>query len=192
MGAFYQPQCVQVANTDTLINMLTCSNTLLSYNCSSQVPKWNNCLESCWVFASSFMRPGGSFRVLENPPERDWFFDSDFFQNAWTRWFLERFWTFSNTRKGWLLQKSRTHLTFVHTIMSADILRRLVCCMGWIDDKPQVQSRIPSKGASRYTKEQVFQSLLLIDSMDVPKSQPSRTSSHSWQARVGWSKLGSL
>jgi hypothetical protein len=29
--------------------------------------------------------------------------------------------------------------------MSADILRHLVCCMGWIDDRPQVQSRIPSK-----------------------------------------------
>jgi hypothetical protein len=26
------------------------------------------------------MRPGGSVKVLENPPARDWFFDSDFFK----------------------------------------------------------------------------------------------------------------
>jgi hypothetical protein len=25
------------------------------------------------------MRPGGSLKVLDNPPERDWFFDSEFF-----------------------------------------------------------------------------------------------------------------
>jgi len=80
------------------------------------------------------MRPGGSLEVLENPPARDWFFDSDFF---------------------------KFNLGFL------------------------------PKELVGYTKEQLFQSLLLlIDSMDVPKSQPSRTSSQ--LTSKGWLIMGSL